>query len=78
MFQVGDGSSTAGTTAPSPSTSTTVKPEPWHDPFLPRNTKPLHYDLYMDPDFYYDGTHDDVMNTFRIIGPLCGKLTGHQ
>ena len=29
---------------------------PWMDPFLDERIRPLHYDLYLDPDFYYDGT----------------------
>ena len=29
--------------------------QPWLDPFLPRYLKPIHYQLYQYPDFYWDG-----------------------
>lgn len=30
--------------------------EPWMDPFLPSSLEPVHYDLYQNPDFYFDGS----------------------
>ena len=29
---------------------------PWMDPFLNEAIRPKHYDLYLDPDFYFDGS----------------------
>ena len=29
---------------------------PWMDPFLDERIRPVHYDLFMDPEFYHDGT----------------------
>ena len=34
--------------------STTLGPEPFYDPFLPNYTVPVHYDLHLYPDFYYE------------------------
>ena len=31
------------------------EPGPWQDGFLPEHTIPLHYNLSLFPDFYYDG-----------------------
>ena len=64
-LQKGDSTTTSSTTTPATTATTTEAPTPgttegseaWHDPFLPRNLVPLHYDLYMNPDFYYDGRH---------------------
>ena len=28
---------------------------PWMEPFLNPSIRPIHYDLYLDPDFYFDG-----------------------
>ena len=34
-----------------------VAQNPWEDPFLPHTVlQPIHYDLWMYPDFYYEGT----------------------
>lgn len=41
-------------------TSTAIPTEatkgPWNNPFLPKNILPVHYDLWLHPDFYFDGT----------------------
>lgn len=45
--------STQGTTTPPPST------DPWMDPFLPSFSFPIHYDLWLYPDFYWQGNSFD-------------------
>ena len=56
----GGGNNGGSTTTEAPVTTTTTPPDfvenPWLDPFLPNNTIPVHYQLYMNPDFYYNGT----------------------
>lgn len=51
---------TMGAVSPSPLSSSFIPEphaeEPWLDPFLPSSLEPVHYDLYQNPDFYYDGS----------------------
>ena len=65
------------TTAPSTEATTTGNPAeyPWLDGFLPSYQKPLHYDLWMYPDFYNDGNtfygnetiHIEILNNTRYL-----------
>ena len=55
----GGGNNGVSTTTEAPTTTTTAPDfieNPWLDPFLPNNTIPVHYQLTMNPDFYYNGT----------------------
>lgn len=58
------------TTTQAPGTTTTTPPDlvenPWLDPFLPRNTVPVHYALDMNPDFYHDGNTFSGQEDIRI------------
>ena len=55
-----EGGNNGVSTTTEAATTTTTAPDlvgnPWLDPFLPNNTIPVHYQLYMNPDFYYNGT----------------------
>ena len=30
--------------------------DPWLDPYLPTNVEPVSYDIWLHPDFYFDGS----------------------
>lgn len=56
--EVSSGDDPATTTTTTTTASTTGDPitQPWLNPFLPSATEPVHFDLWLYPDFYWDGS----------------------
>ncbi len=52
----GQGGKSATSTASLAPSTTPGEPGPWDNPFLPQNLQPVHYELWLYPDFYYNGT----------------------
>lgn len=56
--------STLETTTPSPGT------EPWHNPFLPPNVRPVHYDIRLFPDMTADIYYGQVSVLVNVLQPV--------
>ena len=43
-----------------------VQNEPWLEPFLPDYIHPVHYEMWFNPDFYYDGSTFEGRETIEL------------